>query len=111
MLQLEAKEEPWPASLRALGERLGAAEAVGLGFSPGPEGEQLARAAAAGIEAAGGVPLVHRLPCPVQGAWAARKTGLECSLFVEEGGRLYLFDRWGLPPEGGPPRRGVTIVA
>ena len=61
----------------------------------------LARAAAAGVAAAGGQVWFHSLECPVQGAWAARKEELPISLFVEreEGAPVYLhfFDRQGLP--------------
>ena len=93
-------EDLGPEALLALGGALGGEGAVGLGCTPTPGAQMLIGAAAAGISAAGGSPLLHSLECPVQGAWAARQAGLAASLFVEEeGGRIYLrlFDRHGLP--------------
>lgn len=69
----------------------------------------LARAAVAGVAAAGGRPLTHGLECPVQGAWLAREQELPVSLFVEEtdGGQVYLhlFDQLGLPLERAQQRQ------
>ena len=96
-------EDLGPESLVALGSALGAAGRVGLGCSDRPGARMLARAAAAGVAAAGGSPLTHGLECPVQGAWLARERELPVSLFVEEedGGQVYLhlFDALGLPLE------------
>ena len=94
-------EDLGPEALLALGSALGAEGRVGLGCSATPGAKMLARAAAAGVAAAGGQTWFHGLECPVQGAWAARKEELPVSLFVEreEGGPVYLhfFDRQGLP--------------
>ena len=94
-------EDLGPEALLALGSILGCEERVGLGCSPDPGAKMLARAAAAGVTAAGGQVWYHQLECPVQGAWAARKEELPVSLFVEReaGGPVYLhfFDRQGLP--------------
>lgn len=96
-------EDLGPESLVALGSALGTAGAVGLGCSDRPGARMLARAAVAGVAAAGGRPLTHGLECPVQGAWLARERELPVSLFVEEtdGGQVYLhlFDQLGLPLE------------
>ena len=102
-------EDLGPESLVALGSALGAAGRVGLGCSDRPGARMLARAAAAGVAAAGGQPLTHGLECPVQGAWLARAKELPVSLFVEEedGGQVYLhlFDELGLPLERERQRR------
>lgn len=102
-------EDLGPESLVALGSALGAAGRVGLGCSDRPGARMLARAAAAGVAAAGGQPLTHGLECPVQGAWLAREQELPVSLFVEEedGGQVYLhmFDELGLPLERERQRR------
>lgn len=102
-------EDLGPESLVALGSALGAAGAVGLGCSDRPGARMLARAAVAGVAAAGGRPLTHGLECPVQGAWLARRQDLPVSLFVEEGdgGQVYLhlFDALGLPLERERQRR------
>ena len=93
-------EDLGPEALVALGGALGAEGAVGLGCSDTPGARMLARAAAAGIAAAGGEVLTHPLNCPAQGAWTAGKLDLPVSLFVEEAGErvyLHLFDRLGLP--------------
>ena len=93
-------EDMGPEALLALGSVLGAEGRVGLGCSRTPEARMLARAAAAGIAAAGGRAAFHSMESPVQGAWVAKKESLPISLFVEreEGGAvfLHLFDRQGL---------------
>ncbi len=93
-------EDLGPEALLTLGSILGAEGPVGLGCSSTHGAGMLARAAAAGVAAAGGDALTHCLDCPVQGAAAAVHHGLPVSLFVEEsGGTVYLhfFDRDGLP--------------
>lgn len=94
-------EDIGPEALLALGSVLGAEGQVGLGCSDTSGARMLARAAAAGILAAGGRAMVHELDSPVQGAWVARKCSLPVSLFVEEekNGPVYLhfFDAQGLP--------------
>ena len=93
-------EDLGPEALLTLGSILGAAGTVGLGCSLTPGAGMLARAAAAGVAAAGADALIHSLDSPVQGAGAAVHYGLSQSLFVEEsGGRIYLhlFDQNGLP--------------
>ena len=89
-----------PEALLTLGSILGAEGPVGLGCSPTPGAGMLARAAAAGVAAAGSDALTHSLDSPVQGAGAAVYHSLPVSLFVEEsGGTVYLhfFDHNGLP--------------
>ncbi|MCI8423879.1 MAG: NTP transferase domain-containing protein [Lawsonibacter sp.] len=93
-------EDLGPEALLALGSILGAEGAVGLGCTGTPGAQMLLQAAAAGVSAAGGRPLLHPLPTPVQGAWAAAQGELPVALFIqEEGGMVYLhlFDRQGLP--------------
>ena len=93
-------EDMGPEALLALGSILGQEGPVGLGCSSVPGAGMLARAAAAGIAAAGGDVLTHSLDSPVQGAGAAAQLGLPVSLFVEECGKtiyLHLFDKDGLP--------------
>ena len=93
-------EDLGPEALLTLGSVLGAEGPVGLGCSPTPGAGMLARAAAAGIAAAGGDALIHTLDSPVQGAGAAVHHRLPLSLFVEESGGtvyLHLFDQAGLP--------------
>ena len=93
-------EDMGPEALLSLGSILGAEGPVGLGCSPTPGAGMLARAAAAGIAAAGGDALIHSLDSPVQGAGAAVHHRLPLSLFVEESGGivyLHLFDQDGLP--------------
>lgn len=95
-------EDLGPEALLALGSALGAEGRVGLGCSDSPGARMLARAAAAGVAAAGGTPLTHGLACPAQGAWIAETQKLPVSLFVEEAGErvfLHLFDELGLPLE------------
>lgn len=93
-------EDLGPEALLALGAVLGAEGRVGLGCSDTRGARMLARAAAAGISAAGGQVLSHGLESPVQGAWVSRKLGLPVALFVEaeEDGPvfLHLFDSQGL---------------
>lgn len=94
-------EDLGPEALMALGSVLGTEGPVGLGCSDTPAGRMLARAAAAGVSAAGGQVLTGELDCPVQWAWAAGKEGLTVTLFVEAEGEgpvyLHLFDCRGLP--------------
>ena len=95
-------EDMGPEALAELGGVLGVEGAVGLGCSDTPGARMLARAAAAGITAAGGDALTHPLGCPAQGAWLAGRLDLPVSLFVEEEREriyLHLFDGLGLPPE------------
>jgi len=92
--------DPGPEELLVLGRLLGEEETVGLGCSPTPGAQMLARAAAAGVCAAGGQVRLHELDSPVQGAWLAAREKLPVSLFVEERRQrvqLYLFDHQGLP--------------
>ena len=101
-------EDLGPEALLSLGGALGAEGVVGLGCTPTPGARMLARAAAAGISAAGGSPLLHGLESPAQGAWTARRENLPVSLFVEEDGAriyLHLFDCHGLPLERGRQRK------
>ena len=93
-------EDLGPEALVELGGVLGLEGTVGLGCSDTPGARMLARAAAAGIAAAGGDVLTHPLNCPAQAGWTAEKLDLPVSLFVEESGErvyLHLFDRLGLP--------------
>lgn len=93
-------EDLGPEGLLALGSALGAEGRVGLGCTDAPGARMLARAAAAGVTAAGGQALTHGLESPVQGAWLAERYELPVSLFVEQAdGHVYLhlFDRLGLP--------------
>jgi len=93
-------EDLGPEALLALGSALGTEGRVGIGCSDTPGARMLARAAAAGVAAAGGAPLTHCLAAPVQGAWVAAIRKLPVSLFVEEAGErvfLHLFDELGLP--------------
>ena len=93
-------EDVGPEALVELGGILGAEGAVGLGCSDTPGARMLARAAAAGIAAAGGEVRTHPLNCPAQGAWVGARLDLPVSLFVEESRErvyLHLFDRQGLP--------------
>lgn len=93
-------EDLGPEALLALGGILGAEGQVGLGCSNTPGAMMLARAAAAGVNAAGGDAFLHGLGCPVQGADLGESQGLPVSLFVEEVRGiifLHLFDSQGLP--------------
>lgn len=94
-------EDMGPEALLALGSVLGAEGQVGLGCTDTNGAQMLARAAAAGIAAAGGQAMIYGLDCPIQGAWVAGKCDLPVTLFVEEAenGSVYLhvFDRQGLP--------------
>lgn len=93
-------EDIGPEALLALGSVLGAEGQVGLGCTDTNGAQMLARAAAAGVTAAGGMALIYGLDCPAQGAWVAKKCDLPVTLFVEEeeNGLIYLhvFDRLGL---------------
>lgn len=93
-------EDIGPEALLTLGSILGAEGTVGLGCSTTPGAGMLARAAAAGVAAAGGDALTHSLDSPVQGAGAAVYHNLTTSLFVEESdGTVYLhfYNQNGLP--------------
>ena len=96
-------EDLGPEALLTLGSILGTEGPVGLGCSNTPAGRMLARAAAAGISAAGGMSRTGELDCPVQWAWAAGKEKLAITLFVEAEGEgavyLHFFDSRGLPPD------------
>lgn len=73
---------------------------VGLAWTPDGAGEDLVRACAGGVAAAGGrAELFPDLTSPVEGSWAARRWGLPALLFFDTEGppRLHLFDRLGLP--------------
>ena len=73
---------------------------VGLARTPDRAGEDLVRACAGGVAAAGGrAELFPDLTSPVEGSWAARRWGLPALLFFDTEGppRLHLFDRLGLP--------------
>lgn len=73
---------------------------VGLARTPDGAGEDLVRACAGGVAAAGGrAELFPDLTSPVEGSWAARRWGLPAFLFFDTEGppRLHLFDRLGLP--------------
>ena len=101
-------EDLGPEGLLALGSALASMGDTGLGCSDTPGARMLARAAAAGIAAAGGRAVTHGLPVPVQGAWLAARQAFSVSLFVEEeNGRifLHLFDRQGLPLERAAQRK------
>ncbi len=97
-------EDLGPEGLLALGSVLGEGGRVVLGCTDSPGARMLARAAAAGVTAAGGTALTHGLDCPVQAAWLAGKMRPPACLFVEEGAEgqvyLHLFDTRGLPLEG-----------
>ena len=93
-------EDLGPDALLGVGSALGLEGQVGLGCSRTPGARMLARAAAAGIAAAGGQVLTFGLDSPVQGAWVAANRALPISLFIEEGEErvfLHFFDRQGLP--------------
>lgn len=92
-------EDLGPEALLTLGSILGGSGPVGLGCSPTPGAGMLARAAAAGVAAAGSEVLTHALSSPVQLAGAAAAGQLPVSLFVEESGGtvwLHFFDKDGL---------------
>lgn len=98
-----------PEALVTLGGSLGTEGKVGVGCSRTPGARMLARAAVAGVAAAGGDVVAHSLDSPVQGAGAAVLLKLPVSLFVEEQeGKVYLhiFDESGLPL----PREGQRRV-
>ena len=91
------REAPGIDGMQSLGRALGAGGAA-LGCTSVPRAAALLRAAADGVAAAGGLCMYHNLSCPVQGAWAGRRAGLDVSLFLEAEGtrlRLYCFDWLG----------------
>ena len=99
-------QEITPELLLTLGSVLGRSERVALGATPGAGCAALLMAAAAGVSAAGSVPLVHDGSTWGSAAYLARRGGADCSLFIEGRGDqclLWVFDRQGLPPG---PRRG-----
>ncbi len=97
-------EDIGPEALLALGSILGAEGPVGLGCSPTSGAGMLARAAAAGIAAAGGDAWIHALDSPVQGAGAALYHHLPRSLFIEERDGIVYLHPFG--PDGRPLDRG-----
>ena len=101
-------EDLGPEALLTLGSILGTEGRVGIGSSSTLGARMLARAAAAGVSAAGAECLIHCLDCPVQGADGAVYYGLPRSLFIEETEGvvyLHLFDSQGLPLERGAARK------
>lgn len=94
-------QEITPELLLTLGSVLGRSERVALGATPGAGCAALLMAAAAGVSAAGSVPLVHDGSTWGSAAYLARRGGADCSLFIEGRGDqclLWVFDRQGLPP-------------
>ncbi|MDE6108619.1 MAG: NDP-sugar synthase, partial [Oscillospiraceae bacterium] len=79
-------EEITPELLLNLGSLLGERGQVGLGWAGGDGAGMLARAALAGINAAGGQALVHDGPCPSAGAWVGRYYKLPINLFLWQDG-------------------------
>lgn len=77
-----------------LGRRLGRCGTVGTGGS-GFRGLLLARAVGCGAAAQGAAVIFHDGTRPEQAAWLARYYGWPASAFVDEDGRVYLFDREG----------------
>ena len=101
-------EDIGPEALLTLGSVLGAEGRAGVGSSPTRGARMLARAAAAGVAAAGGDCLLYSLECPVQAADAGVADGLPRSLFIEETPEaiyLHVFDQLGLPLERGAARK------
>jgi phosphomannomutase len=119
ILQGIINEEITPQLMLQFGSALGAEGKVGLGWAGGDGAGMLARAAGAGIAAAGGQVFAHDAMTASGSAWLAERYALPVSLFVEqEGEKAYLscFDRRGLPLERGRQRklegavlRGETI--
>lgn len=101
-------QEITPELLLTLGSVLGRAERVALGATPGAGGAALLMAAAAGVSAAGSVPLVHDGSTWGAGAYFAGRGGADCALFIECRGEdclLWTFDRHGLPLDRDQSRR------
>lgn len=92
-----------------LGRKLGRCGAVGAG-GEGFRGLLLARAFACGAAAQGAAVVFHDARLPEQAAWLARYYGWPASVFVDEAGAAYLFDRTGgaltAPPPDAPPGEG-----
>lgn len=92
-----------------LGRRLGRCGAVGAGGG-GFRGLLLARAFGCGAAAQGAAVVFHDACRPEQAAWLARYYGWPASVFVDEAGAAYLFDRTGgaltVPPPDSPPGEG-----
>ena len=76
-------QEITPELLLTLGSVLGRWSRVALGATPGTGGAALLMAAAAGVSAAGSIPLVHDGTTWGAGAYFARRGGADCSLFIE----------------------------
>lgn len=91
-----------------LGRRLGRCGAVGAG-GVGFQGLLLARAFGCGAAAQGAAVIFHDAVRPEQAAWLARYYGWPASVFVDEDGGAYLFDRTGGPlkrPPADSPENG-----
>ena len=89
-----------PNLLLLLGNRLGEAGPLGLGWSGGDGAAMLARAAGSGCAAAGSQVTLCDAPTPAAAAWLGACSGLESTLFVQQEGEalfLHFFDRRGLP--------------
>ena len=89
-----------PEEMVRLGAELGARGRVALGHWGGQGAAMLARAAGAGVTAAGGMVLSHELRFPAGSAWLSGHYRLPCSLFIQQAGgeaSLYLFDGDGVP--------------
>ena len=101
-------QEITPELLLTLGSVLGRWDRVALGATPGTGGAALLMAAAAGVSAAGSIPLVHDGTTWGAGAYFARQGGADCSLFIECQGEeclLWTFDCHGLPLDRDQSRR------
>lgn len=108
VLQGVINEDLTAQLMMQLGGALGSEGKVGLGWTGGEGAAMLARAAGAGIAAAGGQILAHDAPNAAAGAWLAERYSIPISLYFEQEGELaYLscFDRRGLPLERGRQRK------
>lgn len=89
-----------PEQMVRLGCEMGPQGRVALGHWGGQGAAMLARAAGAGITAAGGTVLSHDLKFPAGAAWMSGHYQLPHSLFIQQAGSqimLYFFDGDGLP--------------
>ena len=89
-----------PGLLLQLGNLLGQAGPLCLGWSGGDGAAMLARAAGSGCAAAGSQVTLCDAPSPAAAAWLGACSGLESTLFVQQEGEeifLHFFDRRGLP--------------
>lgn len=89
-----------PSLLLTLGNLLGEAGPLCLGWSGGEGAAMLARAAGSGCAAAGSQVALCDAPTPACAAWLGACSGLESTLFVQQEGEeifLHFFDRRGLP--------------